>query len=96
MTNQFQLTIDGNQATFEITHAPQEAVGGDRLEVDPGRPVLWVTTMRDGNKVWSGVGSQAVADGVPVISQFTTDQLIEVYRQARHRWYEAQLNPPSA
>lgn len=96
MENQVQLTIDGNEATFEITDAPQAMADAERLETDPTRPVLVVTTMRDGKKIWSGVGSRAVADGVPVTKQFTPEQLTEIYRQARRRWYETQVNQPSA
>ena len=96
MKNQFQLMIEGNEATFEITDAPQAMAGPERLEIDPIRPILVVTTMRDGKKIWSGVGSQEVVDAVPITKQFTTEQLTEIYRRARRRWYETQVNPPSA
>ena len=96
MKNQFQLTIDGNEATFEIADALPAMAGAMRPKIDPARPVLLVTTMRDGKKVWSGVGTQEVAEGVPIIRQFTTEQLTEIYRRVRRRWYETQVNPPSA
>ena len=95
MENQCRLTIDGNEATFEITDAPQAMAGAERIEIDPIRPILVVTTMRDGKKVWSGIGSREVTDGVPVTKQFTTEQLTEIYQQARRRWYETKVNPPS-
>ena len=56
MENQFQLTIDGNEATFEITDAPQAMAEPARLDIDAARPILVVTTMRDGEIIWSGIG----------------------------------------
>jgi hypothetical protein len=94
MENQRRLTIDGNEATFEITDAPQAMVGADRIEIDPLRPILVVTTMRDGKKVWSGIGSREVTDGIPLTQQFTTEQLTEIYQQARRRWYGNLLESP--
>ena len=96
MENQCRLAIDGNEVTLEITDAPQAMASAERPEIDPIRPILVVTTVRDGKKVWSGVGSWNVTDGVPVTRQLTTEQLTEIYRQARRRWYETQVSPPSA
>lgn len=87
MQNACRLTIDGNVVIFEVTQVLHAAV--EHQEFDPFQLVLVVTTVRDGENIWSGVVLQDVSDGIPIDEQYTMAQLTEFYRQARRKW----LNP---
>ena len=83
MSSMRQMTIDGNEVTFEIKHRSST----DSAEHDNGGPVIAVTTVRDGQQVWCAEAPYRCEVGVPIDEQLTADQMEALYRHARWQWY---------
>lgn len=81
MQDTCQLDIDGESVTLEVRLAVDSSV---QLKTYPTIPILVAIATRDGKEVWSGCLRCELSKDVPILEQFSTQELEQLYAQARN------------